>query len=497
MDASGSANSYNEDEAAPTVPLSWLLRRPALGLRPVHLSDGDPGITWAHAIELDDPTPFLRGGELVLTTGLRLPRAGALRSAYVDRLVGAGAAALGLGTGLRHAQVPAGVRRACAAADLPLVEVPLATPFMAVSQAIADRLGELRRLRLTETMDQQRALSRAAVRGGVVAVVRTVARQLGAGVYLCDRTWRELSRAGAAQGLPERLEALLDSGRRGAVSEASLTGWAEVQPVGERPVGRLGWLVLGRTRPLSVPERLVLTHAVSLVLLLLDRPEGAVPEAEADLVRLLLDSGDVPSAAMAFGAGGAVCVVVARGPRHRLFPAVEETRRSAPQAIRAEVTADARMLVVDDEVEGVVANLLDALGTDGRVGIGPAVGVAEAASTLTAARRACETAEPGTARRSADLPVTTLLTQPAVRDAVASTTAGLLSALHDSDLTESLASFLAHHGSWDRTAADLGVHRHTVRHRMRKVEELTGLSLDDPEHRVLLHLGVLSSPGRR
>jgi PucR family transcriptional regulator, purine catabolism regulatory protein len=497
MHSHGSASTYKNDETPETVPLSWLLRRPALGLRPVHVGEGDPDITWAHAIELDDPAPFLRGGELVLTTGLRLPRGTAGQSAYVERLVQAGAAALGLGTGLRHAQVPAGVRRACEAADLPLVEVPLPTPFIAVSQAVADRLGELRRLRLIETMDQQRALSRAAVRGGVDAVVRTVARQLGAGVYLCDRTWRELSRAGASRTLPERLGALLGSGRRGAVSEASPTGWTEVQPVGERPVGRLGWLALGRARPLSVPERLVLTHAVSLVLLLLDRPEDAVPEAEADLVRLLLDPTDQAPAAMAFGGGRAVCVLVASGPRHRLLPAVDEARRSAPHAVRAEVAADARMLVVDTEVEGVVTILLESLGSDGRVGVGSAVGVAEAASTLTAARRACEAADPGTARRSADLPVTALLSQPAVRDAVASSTAGVLSALEGSGLTGSLSSFLAHHGSWDRTATDLGVHRHTVRHRMHKVEDLTGLSLDDPEDRLLLHLAVLAGTGRR
>ena len=497
MHAPESASSYNDGDTAETVALSWLLRRPDLGLVPVHLGESDPHITWAHAIELDDPAPFLRGGELVLTTGLRLPRATAGQAAYVDRLVEAGAAALGLGTGLRHARVPSGIRRACEAADLPLVEVPLPTPFIAVSQAVADRLGELRRLRLTETMDQQRALSRAAVRGGVEAVVRTVARQLDAGVYLCDRTWRELARAGAARVLPERLETLLGSGRRGAVSEAGPAGWTEVQPVGERPVGRLGWLALGRDRPLSVPERLVLTHAVSLVLLLLDRPEDPVPEAEADLVRLLLDATDDAPVTMAFGAGRAVCVLVASGPRHLLLPAVEEARRSAPHAVRAEVAADARLLVVDTEVEGVVTSLLASLGTDGRVGIGPAVGVAEAASTLTAARRACEASEPGTARRALDLPVTALLTDPAVRDAVTSSTAGLLTALNGSDLLASLASFLAHHGSWDRTAADLGVHRHTVRHRMRKVEELTGLDLSDPEDRLLLHLGVLASPGRR
>jgi purine catabolism regulator len=485
-----SATSYNIDGDAETVPLSWLLRRPALDLRAVHVGGRDPGITWAHAIELDDPTPFLRGGELVLTTGLRLPRAVASQATYVDRLVEAGAAALGLGTGLRHARVPAGVRRACEAADLPLVEVPLATPFIAISQTVADRLGELRRLRLTETMDQQRALSRAAVRGGVEAVVRTLARQLGAGVYLCDRTRKGLAHSGAAQVLPERLEAMLGSGRRGAMSEATPAGWTEVQPVGERPVARLGWLALGRANPLSVTERLVLTHAVSLVLLLLDRPEGTVPEAEADLVRVLLDA----RADLVFGAGRAVCVLVANGPRHRLLGAVDEVRHTVPHAFLAEIAEEARLLVIDDEVDRVVATLLESLGADGRIGIGPAVGPFEAAPTLAAARRACAAADPGTARRSTDLPVTALLTQPEVRDAVTSSTAGLLSDLDASGLTESLESYLTHHGSWDRTAADLGVHRHTVRHRIRKVEELTGLSLDDPEDRLLLHLAVLARP---
>jgi purine catabolism regulator len=125
------------------------------------------------------------------------------------------------------------------------------------------------------------------------------------------------------------------------------------------------------------------------------------------------------------------------------------------------------------------------------------VGVHEAASTLAAARRACDAAEPGTARRSGDLPVTALLNHPAFREVVTSSTADVLSALDGgSDLIASLASFLTHHGNWDRTAADLGVHRHTVRHRIRKVEELTGLSLDDPEDRLLLHLGVLANSGR-
>ena len=176
---------------------------------------------------------------------------------------------------------------------------------------------------------------------------------------------------------------------------------------------------------------------------------------------------------------------------------MQAARACAPGAVRAAVAEDARLLVIEGDVERVVGPLLESLGPDGRVGIGPAVPLEEASSTLVAARNACAATAAGTARRSTDLPVTALLTDPAVRDAVVSTTAGLLSALDGTDLIGSLAAFLAQHGNWDRTAADLGVHRHTVRHRMRKVEDLTGLRLDDPEDRLLLHLGVLVSPSQR
>ncbi|NUT52114.1 MAG: PucR family transcriptional regulator, partial [Saccharothrix sp.] len=43
-----------------------------LGLA-VHVDVGlDRVVAWAHSTELADPTPFLEGGELLLTTGIAL-----------------------------------------------------------------------------------------------------------------------------------------------------------------------------------------------------------------------------------------------------------------------------------------------------------------------------------------------------------------------------------------------------------------------------------------
>jgi PucR family transcriptional regulator, purine catabolism regulatory protein len=58
------------------------------------------------------------------------------------------------------------------------------------------------------------------------------------------------------------------------------------------------------------------------------------------------------------------------------------------------------------------------------------------------------------------------------------------------DLVDSLAAWLGRHGQWDTAAAELGVHRHTLRYRMRRVEELLGRSLDDPDLRAELWLAL-------
>jgi purine catabolism regulator len=58
------------------------------------------------------------------------------------------------------------------------------------------------------------------------------------------------------------------------------------------------------------------------------------------------------------------------------------------------------------------------------------------------------------------------------------------------DLVDSLRTWLAHHGQWDPAAAALGVHRHTLRHRMRTVEGLLGHGLDSPGVRAELWLAL-------
>ena len=63
----------------------------------------DTPVRWVHAIELTDVARLLRGGELVLSTGIALPDDERLLAAYVTELADVGVAGLAVELGRRYA----------------------------------------------------------------------------------------------------------------------------------------------------------------------------------------------------------------------------------------------------------------------------------------------------------------------------------------------------------------------------------------------------------
>jgi purine catabolism regulator len=61
---------------------------------------------------------------------------------------------------------------------------------------------------------------------------------------------------------------------------------------------------------------------------------------------------------------------------------------------------------------------------------------------------------------------------------------------HNNELMKSLESFLNQNGHWEAAAADLGVHRHTLRNRIERVVELIGRDLDSAHTRSELWIAL-------
>jgi PucR family transcriptional regulator, purine catabolism regulatory protein len=96
-------------------------------------------VRWVHSTELLDPTPWLRGGELLLTTGLQLTGTKPQRE-FVERLADREIAGLGFGTGFVHKKVPAAILNTARKRGFPLFEVPYELPFIAVTERVFAQL---------------------------------------------------------------------------------------------------------------------------------------------------------------------------------------------------------------------------------------------------------------------------------------------------------------------------------------------------------------------
>jgi DNA-binding PucR family transcriptional regulator len=108
-------------------------------------------VRWVHSTELLDPTPWLRGGELLLTTGLQLTGPRTQRE-FVERLVEHEIAALGFGTGFAHRKLPAAVLGTARKLGFALFEVPYEMPFIAVTERVFAQLLNERYELLQRTM---------------------------------------------------------------------------------------------------------------------------------------------------------------------------------------------------------------------------------------------------------------------------------------------------------------------------------------------------------
>jgi purine catabolism regulator len=115
-----------------------LVRSPALQMRVIAGAKGlGRRVAWAHVSELEDPSPWLTGAELIMTTGIGVPRHAAAQVAYIDRLDSGGVSALAVSAQLHVPPLTNDMVAAANERGFPIVEVPLSVPFIAIAQEVS------------------------------------------------------------------------------------------------------------------------------------------------------------------------------------------------------------------------------------------------------------------------------------------------------------------------------------------------------------------------
>ncbi|MFI7399137.1 PucR family transcriptional regulator ligand-binding domain-containing protein [Streptomyces sp. NPDC049541] len=471
----------------PPVPLSALLAREDLALRQI-AGPADPSIVihWAHTSEMADPYPYLLGGELLLTAGVHVPEAagsGTYFDDYVARIVAAGGAALGFGLAPVHDSVPRALVAACDAHELPLVEVPEQTTFSGIARAVWQLMAQARLAELRRVTEAQQSLAAAASRPDPVpSVLRQLAQRVGGRAVLYGPEGAEIASAGrpAETAVREALARLAEVVRpSGPGTPTSATDTAAGTHLAAYALGTGQGFALGVAAPRREPgdHTIASVAAVLLSLLTGEHQSGTGAARSSALVRLLL--GAPPAEVAALLGPGPWLVVHARQDAQ------------APDPVAASALGAALGSPLVDLADEVVRVLVPA---DREPSAQPGWTLGVSAVSTPAGWPAADT-QAGRALARARATRAALVRhgdRAGLADLVPSEEAAahartLLAPIAGTPaLAETLRTWLSLHGSWDRTAVALSVHRNTVRQRITRCAALLDTDLDDPDVRMEL-----------
>lgn len=485
-----------------TPTLRALLERSALGLRLISresdLADGalDRTLRWVHTTDLADPTPFLTDDLLLLTTGTQFATGTAQEAeSYVQRITSRGVAALGFGTEVVRDGVPPALAAACASAALPLFEVPYRTPFIAIARANAEAVAAQAYARRSWALDAQRAISLAALRpDGLGATVAELAKQLGAWVALFDAAGT-MTRESPAGALTETIRAALDDEVTAVLSRGARAGSAlsiAGQPFTLQTLGRGGHLrgvIAIASTELDQEGRSVVTSVIAMAGLALEQHQslgrsraalraGLIDALHANhtsfVRRVVRSSGDALPPAP-------VMVAVAKAPQR--LDAVTEWLELRGAESRGSVffgrhEGDLVVIIPATARERLAAF---AARFDLHIGHSDATDYDTFAEALAQARLARDRGSSGVTAFADTHSAGVLGTLSEESRLVAQHVLAPLAAADERDgsnLMHTLRTYLECNGSAESTATALGVHRHTVRARVKAAERTLGLRLD-------------------
>ena len=487
-------------------------------------------IRWVHVSELEDPAPWLSGGELLLSTGMLLLDEEAQR-AYIGRLAGHHLAGLGFGLGFAHTTLPAALVDEARELEFPLFGVPYEMPFIAITERAFTSLVNEQLDVLQRAVSIQRRMERLVLdQRSLAEVVRGLANSIGATVMVLDGAGRTLAAHAFRRELDGTLVAAIRSeiaaragvsSPRGFVPQNSeLAGRAIALPV---PSGAHGvatsWLVaVPESDSVADFERFLAHHAVMVVALAQMR-ERVVAETErrlaGDVLGLVLsgriegEEAAVRLAPFEISGDAAVLVMGVEEPEaledelsrilgdlgvHSLVATVATARRRLLCAVLAGVQSPL-------EVATAARELLAGEGRTVRAAVSHNAPLATLRRSFHEARCALEVgalangSTPAVASAD-DLGAYRLLLSLQDDDGLRQYCDDVLGPIersrtgHGDELLRSLEAFLEHNGSWEAAARALFCHRHTLRYRMSRIEELTGRRLDRVENRIEFWLAL-------
>ena len=534
------------------ITVQDILEIPDLDLRLLagHKSTSNP-VRWVHITEVPDPTRWLKGGELLLTTGYGFVVDEEQQVEHLKRLIDHNLSGLGFGTGFSFDKVPPALVKVAEDYGFPLFEVPYHVPFIAITEAVASKIVNEQYSLLQRSLAVHEKLTKIVLEEkGLEAILSTLSALVGCsavlfdfhGVVLCEAAYRRRLSAELVADLWGRISDRRADRQNFALTIAGVASGVQVYPVvASHRIGAF-LAVVKDSGDFSEYDRIILHNVVTVTALELVK-EKAVAETEKRLAGDFFDeliAGELfeeeIARRLAFfgldarsphlivlvdidGAGGDAEAgaerqesVTAQEVKERLHWAVDEFMARRDVLFISASRSDSVVILVQPgaldpraviALAGELRESIDAMLPEVTVSLG--IGRShrqlidlrqsyyEASYAIRIRRLKGET---GVIASFDDLGSYGLLL--GLQDTLSlevfyDSVLGKLQEYDEqnsSDLVKSLSCFLEANGHWGDAAEKLYVHRHTLRYRMKRVEEITGRDLDQSQDRMEFWLAL-------
>jgi purine catabolism regulator len=502
----------------------------------------DARVRWVHVAEVPEVAHLLRGGELVLATGIALPDEPSRLRTYIAELVGVGVSGLVVELGYKYArELPTALVRAAEEHGLPVIALARETLFVDVTEAVHARIidEQLAELRASEQLHE--VFTRLSVEGASLSeVVRQVATISGRPVVLENLSHQVLAAESAGTDATELLGTWEPRSR--AVRPDERTGYDETSGWLVTTIGARGedWgrliIMCGSSpspRDIALAERAATTLALGR---LLDRhAEGMERQAHGTIIAGILahayaDPQEAAARARALGVplSGRRLVGVVLRPRSGPLPPSERLAELAESAAAAtrEASLTALVGVLDEGTTqarvGVLASLppradIETVLTEVAKRLGPSIGsgvdfvmaagsmvesIRDVRRSFLEAEQVADVAARGTGDRPfyrlPDLRLRGLLhllrDDTRLQTFVERELGALLEydAQRDTDLAKILMLYLSCGRNKALAAQQAHLSRPAFYERLHRIERVLDADLDDVESCVSLHVALLA-----
>jgi purine catabolism regulator len=504
----------------------------------------DREIRWVHIVDIPDPSAWVHGGELLLTTAFGLKDDSHGQKQLIPLLAEKGLAGLVIAVGRYLHQTPNEMIHQADALSFPLIELPFDVPFVEVTKAIIDRIESERFSLQQKSLSIHATLTQLVIEGGGLdALAKTLANLVQRSISVEDEHFELLAHATCGTVDKARQESIAQ-GRTPhplliAIEQTGLSDEIRrsrrrlhVPPIPEHgmtmdriiaPIVATGevhgyvWIIAGDS-PLSDLDFLAIEHAATVAALILVK-ERAVRDAEnrlrgGFLTQLLAPDFELTSSEREeqsrrydFDPSLPHQVLVIRSDKGlvSLARAAENFIRSRKMKTLIAEQANVLVIVVESSHSGNVATLADVLhqnaqsiGASVQAGLGREV--AQGENLRQSYVEALEALRLGPMLNSGNwlikfeelgflhwldkLPDQLYRENP-YQDRVRAL------AGHP-DLLETLEVYLDNGRSPKKTAEQLYLHRNTLSYRLKRIEAICQVSLFDPKICLNLHLALKS-----